>query len=257
MLQDSYRGVEFVRSHAPKTERNPKALPALTEMLQVGRDLPEGAVFAITNSDVEFKGDHVVLAELFNAARGGAIYSNRFEQAPLSMEAGLPYLYGYDLFIFDNRFVCPDDLLGFQIGAPWWDYLLIYLAAARDIPLSVITCPVITHSTHDQAWSVESWSLGLGEVAKILRRLAAEEGPAAALLAYMCRNFEPGVAPSFLAEQIHQKLGTVLGTAMVSYVNERSSEILWFDLVDEGRGHHPRGAVKRARNIPPLQLVGG
>jgi hypothetical protein len=165
-------------------------------------------------------------------------------------------LYGYDLFLFDDRFVCPEELLGFQIGAPWWDYLLLYLVAARDVPISVITSPVITHSTHDQAWSVEAWMRALGDVAKRIRHLAAEEGPAAALLAYICRNFEPGVAPSFVADHIKQQLGTILGTAMVSYVSERCSDILWFDLVDEGRGHMPRGEMKRARNIPALPIVG-
>ncbi len=256
VLTAEYEGVQFVRSGQVMGPLNPKGLPSLSEMLQVGIDLAQGGSFALANSDVEFRGDSLVFDALFEASTGGVVFSNRFECAPHTTEPGLPYLYGYDFFIFDSRLVSPGELDGFTIGTPWWDYLLLYLMAARDLPLAMITSPVIAHSTHDAAWSVQGWTLGLRSVAKRIRQLAEEEGPVAALLGHICRGLEPEAKPGFVTDMIVTQLGTVLGTAMVGYIVERCNEVLWFDMVEEGDTFVPRGEMHRAYHEAALVLVG-
>jgi hypothetical protein len=245
LLEQSFPDVEFVMSSAGQSGANPKGLPSISELLEVGCARPAGSVFAITNSDVAFRGDSDVLQSIFTAGQGGCVYANRYEWAPTSSEPGLPYLYGYDLFVVENTLVSPIEMADFCIGAPWWDYLFLYLLAARDAPLTVVGSPVISHSTHDQQWKFESWRHGLALVAKRIRRLTEEEGPAAALLGYICRSFEEGAISGFAMDRITSELGTVLGTAMVGYIAEISQQVLWFENDDHSETLTPygRGAV--------------
>lgn len=236
LMESTYNGVLFVQSKDDITQNSPRKLPTLTEMLELGVSLENSSVFAITNSDVSFAGNLTMLKSLFQAAEGRAIISNRHERAPTSMQVGLPYLYGYDFVALDKEYVVPDELNGFVIGSPWWDYLFLFMLASRDVPLSMLASPVIVHSTHTQAWSHEKWRNGLSEVARRIRLLAAEEGPAAALLGFICRNLENGVLPGFSTNEIVTQLGITLGTAMVSYINERCREILWFTASESSNG---------------------
>ena len=207
----------------------------MSELLDVGCALPPGTVFAVANSDVNFQGDAAVLEAIFRASQGGCTFANRHEWPVSGSEPGLPYLYGYDLVVVENTFVSPVELASFCIGAPWWDYLFLYLLAVRGVPLTVIGSPVITHQTHNQQWSFESWRRGLALTANRIRVLTEEEGPAAALLGYMCLNFEDGVVPGFAIDRITSEFGTVLGTAIVNYVAETCQQIMWFKM-EEGMG---------------------
>ena len=256
MLDVEYEGVEFVQSAARRSMENPKSLPDVSEMLQVGCGLEDGTVFAIANSDVEFRGDADVLGALFEASKGGCSFANRYEWAPHAAEPGLPYLYGYDFVVVDNSLVSPVELEHFRIGSPWWDYLFLYLLAAREVPLTLVNCPVIAHSTHDQAWNVEGWMRGLRLTARRVRQLCEEEGPGAALLGYMCRSLEEGAVPGFLVDKIAQELGTVLGTAMVNYIAANCRKVLWFDAEDGDNGPVLRGAGRTAYHFDYLSHVG-
>ena len=252
MLDVDHPGVEFVQSAARRGGDNPKGLPDVSEMLKVGCDLPAGTVFALTNSDVEFRGDAEVLNSLFQTAKGGCAFANRYEWLPHSAEPGLPYRYGYDFFIMENSLVAPSELAGFRIGSPWWDYLFLYLVAAREIPLTLIDSPVISHSTHDQAWNIESWTRGLRLIARRIRELCEEEGPAAALLGYVCRSLEEGTTPGFAIESIMQELGTIIGTAMVGYISAACRKALWFECVVVEGSNLPRGSGRIVRHLDNL-----
>ena len=254
LLEDDYKGVLFTRCKEGDVD-NPRNLPTLTDMLELGRSLADSRVFAVVNSDVYFSGSPPMLEALFAAAEGRVIMSNRHECAPTGVEVGLPYLYGYDFIIVDRDYIVPEEMKGFIIGSPWWDYLFLYLLAARDVPLSMLTSPVIVHSTHEQAWNHDRWRAGLSEIAKRIRELASEEGPAAALLGFICRNLEAGVMPGFAASEIESQLGIVLGMAMVSYIAERCEEIIWFSSDDTQDLHPVGGSLRRALYEAPWRRL--
>jgi hypothetical protein len=241
MLDEDHREVEFRGSTARRGAENPKGLPLMSELLEIGRQLPPGTPFGIVNSDVEFRGDRDVLASIFEAARSSCVFANRYEHRVHSAEPSLPYLYGYDLFVVNNNYVSPSELADFHIGSPWWDYLFIYLMIVREVPLVLLGSAVISHSTHDQAWSETSWMSGLRLVARRLRQLSQEEGPVAALLGYICRSFEQGAVAGFTIDTILSQFGVVLGTAMVGCVSAACERTLWFDGIDDERGYLPRG----------------
>ena len=255
LLERGFPDVEFVISAARRSGANPKGLPSIAELLEVGCSRPTGSVFAVTNSDVAFRGDSDVLQSIFKAGQGGCAYANRHEWAPVSSEPGLSYLYGYDLFVVENTFVSPIEMADFYIGAPWWDYLFLYLLAARQAALTVVGSPVISHSTHDQQWSFESWRRGLALVAKRIRQLSEEEGPAAALLGYICRSFEDGAISGFAMDRITSELGTVFGTAMVAHITDSSQQVLWFQSDEYGDTLSPHGHGTIAYHQGPFELT--
>ena len=247
LLADDYKGVLFVPCQKEVAVNNPRHLPTLSEILTLGVSLDTVAVFAIANSDVSFGGGRQMLEALFEAAKGRVIFSNRHEHAPTGAEVGLPYLYGYDFVLLDKEYVVPDEMKGFLIGSPWWDYLFLYLLAGRDVPLSMLTSPIIVHSTHTQAWNHARWRDGFSEVAKRIRELASEEGPAAALLSFMCRNMEADVLPGFAANEIVTQFGITLGAAMVCYIGQRCEDVLWFSGDETQDLNQAEGTLRRAK----------
>ncbi len=256
MLDEEHPKVEFVTSTARRGADNPKGLPAISELLEIGRRLPPGTPFGLVNSDVEFRGDQDVLSSIFEAGREGCVFANRYERPISSAEPHLPYLYGYDLFVVNNTYVSPQELDQFRIGAPWWDYLFLYMMLVREVPLILLGGPVISHSTHDQAWSETSWMAGLRLVARQLRELSEEEGPVAALLGHICRSFEEGAIPGYTINAITSAFGVVLGTAMVGCISTACERALWFDSVDEEQGYLPRGRGWTTSCEGHLQHVG-
>ncbi len=241
MLDEEHPKVEFVASTARREPDNPKGLPAISELLEIGRHLVPGTPFGVVNSDVEFRGDQDVLRSIFETGREGCVFANRYERPLNSAEPHLPYLYGYDLFVVNNTYVSPQELAQFRIGSPWWDYLFLYMMLVREVPLILLNGPVISHSTHDQAWSEASWMAGLRLVARRLRDLSEEEGPVAGLLGHICRSFEEGAVPGYKIDAIMSAFGVVLGTAMVGCISMGCEKGLWFDGVDEEQGYLPRG----------------
>ena len=252
ILEDEFPGVNFIRSYGKRTAENPKGLPTIPELLSVGVKLRGDSTFAIANSDISFRGDSVVLKELFSAAEGGVVYANRFECSEFSKEPVHPYSYGYDLVILDSRYVVTEELRGFFIGSPWWDYLLLYLMASRDVPMSTISMAVISHLTHNQVWDANNWRKGLGKIAHRIRCMATEEGPAAALLAILCDSLIPENVRAFGMESIVDDFGTALGVAMVAYIAQRTEYTNWFELEETKDGLLPRGSVKNAQLVPPF-----
>ncbi|MHB8285902.1 MAG: hypothetical protein ACYDD1_14665 [Caulobacteraceae bacterium] len=254
-LEPQYPGVRFVELKAEPTAGNPKGLPYISDILKLGHELDQGAVFGIVNSDIQFTGDRQVLSEIFRATIGGAAFCNRVERHPVSHFLSLPYLYGYDFVVLDNQFISPKELIGFPIGVPWWDYLLLYLLAARDVPLCKLAGPVISHLTHATAWSGEAWSHQFARVATKLREMSDEEGPTAAILGQICRHFEAGVLPGFVADQIPVELGTLIGNSMVSYIAERCEKVLWFEMDWVNGERLPRGKGNVSLHFPATKII--
>lgn len=233
-LEPSYPGVLFVESTAAKSASNPKGLPHISELISAGQDNAKNEVFAIANSDVLYEGDSSILSDLFSNAREGVIFSHRFERSPIGTAPGLPYLYGFDVVIANKRFLLPSELEGFFIGSPWWDYLFLYLLAARNVPIINCISPLMSHMTHDQAWNNEAWLQGLFAVSRRLREMAMDEGPVAALLGYICHSLDADRMPGFAVGDMVTSFGITLGTAMVSYINQSCSHVVRLDAIERG-----------------------
>jgi hypothetical protein len=227
-LADRFPDIEFLPASGADAGGG-RALPLISELIRAGTSYASGDVYGLVNSDIRFTGGRSELEQLFLAAHGGAAFAHRDEVAAPGICSGLPYLYGYDFMLIDRRFIASEDLEGFTIGAPWWDYLTLYLLATRRVPLKVITSPVITHLTHAQVWSEDTARRARALVARRLRHLAEDEGPVAGLLAYLCTSLEEDVLPSYGMDTVGHAFGTLLGTAMVNLIRERCTDALWFD----------------------------
>jgi hypothetical protein len=191
--------------------------------------MSSGGVFALVNSDIDFRGDVATLDALFEHAQGGAVYGHRCDTIRPGGPPGLPYLYGYDVFFVDAPSVQPASMAGFRIGTPWWDYVLLYDLATRGTPLTMVGSPVFAHLRHPANWKPRAWRSGLALTAAVLRGRAAGDGPLASTLGHLCRSFEADVAPGYQMAEQRGPIGAALGAAMVEHIRERTTGVLWWE----------------------------
>jgi hypothetical protein len=256
LLENEYHDVEFVMSWSSQNDGQIKELTQVDDLLRVGCDLLDGTVFAVSRSDVHFLGDAEVLQSIFDESRNGCAFSGRYELRPHASRPGLEHVHGYDFVTVNNSFVSCAELEHFNVGAPWWHYLFIYLLAAREVPLTLLGSPVIGRSRNEQVLSSESWTQGLRLVARRLRQLSEEEGPVAALLGHMCRSLEEGAVAGFAIDKITPELGTILGASMASYITAACTNVMWFNSIDVDGNYLPRGNGHLVRHFGHFDYLG-
>jgi hypothetical protein len=237
VLRANYPFIHFVESAE-------SGAPYVSSLLKAGLD--SGApVFGILNSDIRYRGDRPILKALFERTSGRIVYANRWESAAGESVPSQPYLYGFDVFLLDRQFADPQAVTGFRMGMPWWDYLLLYDLASKQLPMSSVRSPLFTHLTHPQNWDGAAWRRGLELVSERISKRAREEGPIAALLGQICKHYSPGALPGYMARESRGGVGVLLGTAMVAYVREHCDEVLWAEPNGSGGGYDLRVAHRR------------
>lgn len=123
----------------------------------------------IVNADIRLS---VLPSQLTQAARGGLAFAQRIETP-----SGRLHPWGFDLFAFDDTLkMALRNVKGwedFQLGAPWWDYVLPLMAARAGVPLRRIAAPVAYHTTHTQHWRDDDYQL----LGKRVAVLMGQRGP--------------------------------------------------------------------------------
>ena len=120
----------------------------------------ESGVVAIINSDISLKKDiriNIKKRYLIN----GIFIGTRYE-IDKDKDEKYPFIYGYDIFIFNSNYskIFKNDM--YVIGMPWWDYWFPIACIKNGLNLYHIKDELIYHITHNTNYNYDIW-LKFGE----------------------------------------------------------------------------------------------
>lgn len=237
-LRPVYPGVTFAPVDRDARQHFGRPLIYVADILRSLRQ--SGAeIVGLINSDILFTGTAADVRDICALARRGVVAINRAEISGPTAAPEFVYRFGYDAFFFPADLIDDVDMEGFALGAPWWDYWLLFGAAIAGRTPYVMKRKLCGHLTHPQQWSPVLWRSGLRLALEKFRAQAAlqatrkaamgqEPGPseaAADFLFFMADQSDLDRLPAFGAGQILEPLGVALGLYCVDYV-ERTGYVV-------------------------------
>jgi len=170
---------------------------------------PRNAPFAIVNADIYMRPGAAgtdLAHDIAGRTRKTVLVSRRTDVAHLDALQGTVYACGIDFVALDPsripEVIKDADLRRFQLGVPWWDYVLP-LAALKHMPAKRIEEPFILHQTHDERWNPEIYTSVVPQAYRVLQRYDAQVAAVsptskrfAADLSRVCHEtllFDPGL----------------------------------------------------------------
>jgi len=153
--------------------------PPIGEVLNMTR----GEVILV-NADIDLNLDGADLSQF----EGGLAFSGRIDTP-----GGFLNPWAVDLFVYDDALVSSLKEAGgwekFQLGGPWWDYVLPVAALCLGLPVWRITSPVAFHQIHERRWSQSDYLIGAAAARKHLGALGFHGPEEASEFSKACRDF--------------------------------------------------------------------
>jgi len=145
--------VNFIESDSTY-EYNGKKLIKLNGILDSISKVCDGSCnVAIVNSDIIL--NNKIKNSIFNKKyEDSLVISTRWE---LSDGETYPFNYGYDLFIFNTKFINLFKNDKYVIGLPWWDFWLPCISIKAGLKLYHIKNQLIYHRTHETNYDKDIW----------------------------------------------------------------------------------------------------
>jgi len=106
---------------------------------------------AIVNSDIILDGN----LKLDKYIKDGLVISTRWELD--GVKKIYPFVNGYDLFIFDYKYIDIFYNNNYVIGMPWWDFWIPLIANKCSLRVYHIKNDVIYHRTHETNYDDNIW----------------------------------------------------------------------------------------------------
>lgn len=127
-------------------------------------------ICGIVKSDLILRNDGFA-ALLQKEAPGSIVFGSRYDiSAPDSTE-GTIHNGAFDFLFFDKHVIPDYPMESFCLGLPWWDYWVLILALASDVPAKLLLSPIAYHVVHTSRPNLETWhTLGI-----VLSRYAETE----------------------------------------------------------------------------------
>lgn len=155
-IKDIYPNVIFIETNNTFNYKN-KRLIKLDAILEAIEEKSSGIV-AIINSDIKLKEDSEININK-RYLKNGVFIGTRYE---LDGDKKYPFIYGYDIFIFDSKYTNIFKNDKYVIGMPWWDYWVPISCVKNGLNLYHIKDELIYHTTHETNYDYNIW-LKFGE----------------------------------------------------------------------------------------------
>lgn len=152
IIRDKYPYINFIENEEVYISGK-KKLTKLSSILKAARKVNCETV-AIVNSDIILN-DRVKKILDNKYIRSGLTIATRWEID--EDKPYYPFVDGYDLFIFNKKYIDLYDNDSYVIGMPWWDYWIPLISITAGIPVYHIKNKVIFHRTHQTNYDHDDW----------------------------------------------------------------------------------------------------
>jgi hypothetical protein len=155
-IKDIYKDVNFIETDDIYLYKG-KNLIKLNAILDSIRKVSNG-LSAIINSDIILT-DELEINIKSRYLINGIFIGTRYE---LDNGKKYPFIYGYDIFIFNSKYASLFKNEKYVIGMPWWDYWVPICALKNRLNVYHIKDEIIYHKTHETNYEYKIW-LNFGE----------------------------------------------------------------------------------------------
>jgi len=155
-LKPHFPDTEFVPVYRDGRHAYGKCYAYLQDLLDCCARQPT-AVCGIVKSDTVFRNEGLA-AYLAKQAAGSIVFGSRLDVESLEAPEGTPHTGGFDYIFFDKNKTGCYPVESFCLGLYWWDYWLILMAIANDIPGKLLASPVAYHVKHAVPADVGLWN---------------------------------------------------------------------------------------------------
>ena len=150
-IKDIYKDVNFIETDDTYLYKN-KKLIKLDSILDSIEKVSSG-VSAIINSDIILT-DKLDINIKSRYLINGIFIGTRYE---LDNGEKYPFIYGYDIFIFNSKYASLFKNKKYVIGMPWWDYWIPICALKNRLNVYHIKDEIIYHKTHETNYEYKIW----------------------------------------------------------------------------------------------------
>jgi len=151
-INDLYHNIIFIETEDTFNYRN-KKLIKLNSILSAIDKTCDSEPVAIVNSDILLNQNlqiNINQRYLIN----GLFIGTRYE---LDRDKKYPFIYGYDVFIFNSNLTDVFKNNNYVIGMPWWDYWVPLACIKSGMNLYHIKDELIYHITHETKYDMDIW----------------------------------------------------------------------------------------------------
>jgi len=150
-IKDIYKDVNFIETDDTYLYKN-KKLIKLNAILDSIEKVSNG-VSAIINSDI------ILTDELYINIKNRYLINGIFIGTRYELDNGekYPFIYGYDIFIFNSKYASLFKNEKYVIGMPWWDYWIPICALKNRLNVYHIKDEIIYHKTHETNYEHKIW----------------------------------------------------------------------------------------------------
>lgn len=139
-------------------EETDKPLPYLIDMFGVISKTVSKGSFVITNADIFFTKNDVLLDSVRDLRRNECLVEQRYDVSDAFETAGASiYAYGFDLFAFNVEDISNIPCEGLVFGVPWWDHALPIKSMLSGLSRRRIHTPLAYHLKHEERWDSNLW----------------------------------------------------------------------------------------------------
>jgi len=125
----------------------------LIKMNAILENIDKSDIAAIVNSDISLNKSMIIdIDDIY--LKNSLVVGTRYE---LDNGRIYPFIYGYDIFIFDPKNISIILNDNYVIGMPWWDYWLPISFIKNGMNVYHIKDQIIYHVTHETNYDMDIW----------------------------------------------------------------------------------------------------
>lgn len=148
-IKDLYPDVIFIETDNI-FNYNGKKLIKMNAILEI---VDKSDIAAIVNSDISL--NESIFIDVDNRyLKNGIVIGTRYE---IDNGKIYPFIYGYDIFIFDPKNIPVFSNDNYVIGMPWWDYWVPIAFIKKGMNVFHLKNQVIYHRTHETNYDMNIW----------------------------------------------------------------------------------------------------
>ena len=151
-ITDLYPNIIFTETEDTFNYKN-KKLIKLNSILSAIDKICDSEPVSIVNSDIILN-DNLQLNINQRYLINGLFIGTRYE---LDGDKKYPFIYGYDIFIFNSKYAPLFKNEKYVIGMPWWDYWIPICALKNRLNVYHIKDEIIYHKTHETNYEHKIW----------------------------------------------------------------------------------------------------
>ena len=148
-IKDLYPDVIFIETDNI-FNYNGKKLIKMNAILEI---VDKSDIAAIVNSDISL--NESIFIDVDNRyLKNGIVIGTRYE---IDNGKIYPFIYGYDIFIFDPKNITIFSNDNYVIGMPWWDYWVPLAFIKKGMNVYHMKNQIIYHETHETNYDMNIW----------------------------------------------------------------------------------------------------